>query len=135
MSTTGSLYDAIILGSGPAGLSAALALSRVRRQSLIVSVPGTYRNVLAPAIHTVITREGMPPLTFLETAREELRMYGFARFLDGKVISVKKAVRQFNVSLEDGTEVRGRKLVIAMGSRDILPDIPGIPMSSKVVIR
>ena len=133
MSTAGSLYDAIILGSGPAGLSAALALSRVRRRSLIVSVPGTYRNVLAPEIHTVITREGMPPLTFLETAREELRMYGFARFLDGKVISVKKAVRRFNVSLEDGTEVHGRKLVIAMGSRDILPDIPGNSMSIEIL--
>lgn len=125
-SKSSSLYDAIIIGSGPAGLSAALALSRVRRQSLIISIPGTYRNVLATAIHTVLTREGMPPLTFLETAREELRMYGFAKFLDGKVVSVMRSGTQFTVSLEGGNNVFGRKVVIAMGSSDILPEIQGI---------
>ena len=65
------MYDVIIVGAGPAGLSAALMLGRCRR-SVLVCDTGRPRNAAAHALHGYLTRDGIPPLQFLELARTDL---------------------------------------------------------------
>lgn len=119
------MYDAIILGSGPAGLQVAMALSRVRRPHLIIAIPKVHRNIPAPEMHTLVTRDGTPPLEFVRIAKEQLKGYGFAKFVDGKAVSAEKIGKNFEVKLEDGTKYSGRKLIIATGVKDVFPPIEG----------
>jgi thioredoxin reductase len=125
MGSSSRLYDAIILGAGPAGLSAALVLSRVRRPCVVISIPGAHRNADAPEMHLVLSRDGMSPPHYLKASREELLRYGFAVFLDGKAVSATKSGEGFRVKLEDETEVFGKKLVFATGVKDVYPQIEG----------
>jgi len=126
MASSRIIFDAIIIGGGPAGLSAALALSRVRRPTLVISIPGVRRNAIAHEMHTFITRDGAPPSEFLATAEAEIANYGVVKFESGKVVSAKKLRDDdFRVKLQDGSEYSGRKLLIAMGSKDLFPDIEG----------
>lgn len=68
------MYDVVIVGAGPAGLSAALVLGRCRRRVLVCD-NGHPRNEASQAMHAFLTRDGMPPLEFLRLAREELTPY------------------------------------------------------------
>ena len=68
------MYDVVIVGAGPAGLSAALFLGRCRRRVLVCDA-GHPRNEASQAMHGFLTRDGMPPLEFLRLAREQLRPY------------------------------------------------------------
>src|SRR5208282_6110947 len=120
-----SMYDAIIIGAGPAGLQAAMALSRVRRPHLIISIPKLHRNIAASEMHTFLSRDGTPPLEFIKQAREQLNGYGFAKFVEGKVVSAEKIGKSFEVKVEDGTKYSGRKLIIATGVKDVFPPIEG----------
>ena len=120
------MYDVIIIGAGPAGLQAAMALSRVRRPHLIISIPNLHRNIAASEMHTFLTRDGTPPLEFVQKAREQLNGYGYAKFVDGKVVSTEKIGQDFEVILEDGTKYNGRKLIIATGVKDVFLPIEGI---------
>jgi thioredoxin reductase len=119
------MYDAIIIGAGPAGLQAAMALSRVRRPHLIISIPNSYRNVAAAEMHTFLTRDGTPPLEFVKLAREQLNGYGFAKYVDGKVVSTQRVGNDFEVKLEDGAKYNGRKVIIATGAKDVFLPIEG----------
>src|SRR5436190_6139532 len=122
---TDRLFDALLIGSGPAALSAALSLSRVRRSSLVVSMPSVYRNSTSSAIHTLPTREGVSPLEFRRLAMEELRQYGFSTMLDGRVSSITKMDGNFKIQLEDNTQYYGKAVIMAFGVKDLLPEIEG----------
>jgi thioredoxin reductase len=119
------MYDAIIIGAGPAGLQAAMALSRVRRPHLIISIPNLRRNLAAAEMHTFLTRDGTPPSEFIRIAKEQLDSYGFAKHVDGKVVSVQQGGNGFEVKLEDGPEYSGRKLILATGVKDVFLPIEG----------
>src|SRR3954451_20054718 len=120
-----SQYDVAIIGGGAAGLSAALVLSRARRRVLVVD-SGTPRNAPAAHMHGFLSRDGMPPADLLAAGREEVRGYG-ATITTG---AVKELVRcdqaGFQVLLEDGERVSARRLLVATGLRDELPNIPGL---------
>jgi thioredoxin reductase len=79
------MYDVIIVGAGPAGLSAALLLGRSRRRVLVCDT-GRPRNAASRAMHGYLSRDGMPPLEFLATAREQLRQYDTVELRDIAVI-------------------------------------------------
>jgi len=89
-----------------------------------------YRNRKALKMHGFLTHDGMPPLEFMKQARAELNEYGFASFVDGRLMSATKVGKSFEVKLEDGIQYTGRKLIIATGSMDILPPIEGTPLVS-----
>ncbi|MDX6323434.1 MAG: hypothetical protein QOF52_3292 [Propionibacteriaceae bacterium] len=118
-------YDVVIIGGGAAGLSAALVLSRARRRVLVVD-SGEPRNAPAAQMHGFLSRDGMPPGDLLAAGREEVRSYG------GTIASgaVKELVRcgqeGFEVLLGDGQRVSARRLLVATGLRDELPDTPGL---------
>jgi len=119
------MYDVIIVGAGPAGLSAALMLGRSRRRVLVCDT-GRPRNAAARAVHGYLTRDGTPPLELLQIAREQLRQYESIEWRDVEVTAAEcRSDARFHVSLADGSDVASRKLLIATGVSDYLPEIPG----------
>ncbi|MDQ2948505.1 MAG: NAD(P)/FAD-dependent oxidoreductase [Acidobacteriota bacterium] len=117
-------YDAIIVGGGPAGLSAALVLGRCRRQVLLCD-SGHYRNSASAGVHSFFTRDGTPPAEMLGIGRKQLEQYG-VELRDCEVTNACFHDDGFLITLADGTELVSRKLLLATGVRDHLPDLPGI---------
>ena len=115
-------YDAVVVGGGPAGLSAALALGRATRRVLLTTC-GPPRNAPAHAAHNVFTRDGTPPAELLRIGREELRQYDVT-VRQECATDARRSEDGFVVALERG-EVRTRGIVLATGVRDRLPDRPG----------
>jgi len=118
------MYDVIVVGAGPAGLSAALMLGRCRRRVLVID-SGRPRNAAARAMHGFLSRDGIPPLEFLALAREQMRRYDTVELRDGCVTNAECRDGRFYVTLEDGAEHAARKLLLATGVVDDLPQIPG----------
>lgn len=128
-STDSTLWDSIIVGGGPAGLSAALALGRSLRQVLVVDA-GQPRNRSASHMHTVLGHEGTDPAELLRRGREEAAHYG-ATFIEGSVTAVQDAHAQHGrrsmvVTMEDGRQLLTRTVVAATGITDLLPEVPGL---------
>ena len=119
------MYDVIIVGAGPAGLSAALILGRCRR-SVLVCDTGRPRNAASQAMHGFVTRDGVPPLEFLAMGRKELERYDTVSLRNVEVVEAQCAAdKRFDVTLATGEAVRSRKLLIATGVVDNLPSIDG----------
>ena len=119
------MYDVIVVGGGPAGLSAALVLGRSRRRVLVCDA-GRPRNAASRAIHGFVTRDGMAPAEFISVAREQLRPYDTVTLRDVEVVAAEcRGNSRFHVSLADGSELASRKLLIATGVADNIPEIPG----------
>jgi thioredoxin reductase len=117
-------YDVVIVGGGPAGLSAALILGRCRRRVLIVDA-GRPRNAAAHAMHGFLSRDGMPPQEFLEIARAQLEPYP-VEVRVGEATDASATPAGFAVTLGDGSTVTCRKLLLATGLVDALPELPGV---------
>ena len=117
-------YDVVVVGGGAAGLNGALMLARSRR-SVVVIDAGAPRNAPATGVHGLLGREGMPPAELLERGRAEVRCYG-GDVVTGEVAAVAPDNDEFEVTLADGRTVRARRLLVATGLVDELPDIPGL---------
>lgn len=119
------MYDAIIVGAGPAGLSAALILGRCRRRVLVCDA-GHPRNTASQALNGFLTRDGIKPLELRRIGREQLRVYETVEIRDLQVADAKCLDNgQFEVTMADGTLLRTRKLLLATGVVDQLPDLAG----------
>jgi thioredoxin reductase len=123
--TSDSLYDVIIVGAGPAGLNAALILGRCRR-SVLICDHGKPRNAVSQALHGYLTRDGIHPREFRAIGRRELGRYDTLHLRDiAATDAVCEEGGRFKVTLADGSVVRSRKLLVATGVDDNLPDIHG----------
>lgn len=118
------MYDVIIIGAGPAGLSAALVLGRCRRRVLVCDT-GNPRNAASRAMHGFLSRDGIPPAEFLRIAREQMQPYDTVELRDVEVTVAVCRDSRFHVTLADGSTLQSRKLLIATGVVDNVPDIPG----------
>ena len=120
----GGVVDVVIVGGGAAGLGAAVTLARSRR-SVVVIDAGAPRNAPADGVHGLLGHEGVAPLALLTRGREEACGYG-AVLVEGEVTEVACASYGFVVRLRNGDVLHGRRLLIATGLVDELPDIPGV---------
>ncbi|HMI92159.1 MAG TPA: NAD(P)/FAD-dependent oxidoreductase [Polyangiales bacterium] len=119
------LWDVIVIGGGPAGLSAALLLGRCRRRVLVFD-DGRPRNARSHAAHGVFTRDGESPAELRRIARAQLDPYGVC-VRDETVAHVdRRSAGGFELTTESGQHHRAKKLLLATGITDILPDIPGL---------
>jgi thioredoxin reductase len=117
-------YDVVVAGGGAAGLSAGLMLARARRSVLVVD-GGSPRNAPATAVHGLFAREGTPPAELLERGREDVGRFG-GQVVRGEVRAAEREGDRFAVGLADGRETRARRLLVATGVVDELPDVPGL---------
>ena len=117
-------YDVVVVGGGAAGLGGALTLARARRSVLVVDA-GEPRNAPAGQVHNFLTRDGTPPAELVAIGRGEVTRAG-ATIVTGRVAAATGADGHFQATLDDGTEVRARRLLVATGLVDELPDLPGL---------
>lgn len=122
-------YEAVVVGGGAAGLSAALVLGRARRRTLVVDA-GEPRNAPAAHLQGYLTRDGMPPAEFLAAGREEIARYGVELVRDRAVDVSRQDNGEFRVTLAAGRTVHARRLVLATGLADELPTVAGSPSAS-----
>ena len=131
------LFDALILGGGPAGLSAALSLSRIHRTCAVFS-DGHYRNDGVAHAHNMLSRDHESPETIRSIGRQQIERYGSTSFFDDTRITALSKIRVtlphgdgqsdadgFEASDAHGQRWRGRSVVLAMGSKDVFPAIDG----------
>ncbi|MCG2623175.1 NAD(P)/FAD-dependent oxidoreductase [Arthrobacter sp. I2-34] len=118
------IRDVVVVGAGAAGLSAALTLTRARRSVTVVDA-GQPRNAPADRVHGLLALEGVSPLELLARGREEVLGYG-GEIIAGEVVDVRCKSYGFAVVLRDGAALQTRRLLIATGLVDELPDIPGV---------
>ncbi|MFC5271070.1 NAD(P)/FAD-dependent oxidoreductase [Adhaeribacter terreus] len=117
-------YDVMIIGGGPAGLSAAMVLGRCRRKVILFDTH-KQRNRFSDAMNGFITRDGIKPSKFIEIAREELVEYHVVL----RAATIKKVHHTkggFEAEDEVGEKFRSKKLLLATGLKDRVPEIPGI---------
>lgn len=119
-----AVRDVVVVGGGAAGLSAALTLARARRRVTVVDA-GEPRNAPADGVHGLLALDGISPVQLLARGREEVLEYG-GEIVAGEVVDVPPTPDGFTVVLRDSDIVRARRLLIATGLVDELPDIPGI---------
>jgi thioredoxin reductase len=128
------LYDALIVGGSFAGLSAAMILARARRRVLVIDA-GLPRNRYAAHSHGVLAQDGRAGQDVLADARAQVSAYPTATLLTGEAVSASSEGARFVVRLADGGQAEGRRLLLAIGVTDILPEIPGlVPRWGKTVL-
>jgi thioredoxin reductase len=118
-------WECIIVGGGPAGLSAALMLGRSRRRVLLCDA-GAQRNIRSHALHGYLTRDGTAPSEFLRLGRAELGRYETVECRDIEIVEAVREGSGFALCAADGTRLTTRKLLLATGVVDELPDIEGL---------
>lgn len=115
----------MVVGGGPAGLSAALVLGRCRRRVLLCD-DGHPRNAQSRALHGFLTRDGIPPSDLLNIAREQLRAYSSVETREVHVAHANRSGDGFQLTFGDGGMIGCRKLLLATGVCDTLPQIAGL---------
>jgi len=132
LSSVSPSYDVIVVGGGPAGLSAALMLGRCRRKVLVCD-SGRYRNAASAGVHGFLSRDGMKPLDLIRVAREQLRPYK-VEICRAVVKGVAPRGGGFRITLESGQKIECRRVLLATGVVDQVPAIDGIePLYGKSV--
>lgn len=128
------LFDAIIIGGGAAGLSAAQSLGRALRRTLILDA-GEPRNRFAHQMHNILGHDGASPAQLIDAGRSEAQRYGVEHLTAG-VHRVSESTRadsadrtgrrELVVTLDSGVQLFTRSVIAASGLTDELPPIPGL---------
>ena len=118
-------YDVIVIGGSFAGLSAALQLARARRRVLLVDA-GRPRNRFAHASHGFLGHDGQAPASLIQHARAQILSYPTAEYIDGEATEARERDGELEVALASGAIHHARRLILATGVVDELPDLPGL---------
>lgn len=126
-------HDVVVIGGGSAGLSTARGLAQVHRRTLLISSQQS-RNCFVPAMHNVLFRDTENPRAFLATAKAHIEAYGFVDFVKASICFATAVPNEgvmgmerpmFEIQDSSGRAWRAKKLVLAIGVRDVYPDITG----------
>ena len=117
-------FEVIIIGGSYAGLSAAMSLGRALRNVLIID-NGNPRNKQTPHSHNFLTQDGNTPNQISTLAKEQVSQYKTIKFYDGLAVTGTKTGKRFEIKTQEGDLFNSKKLIIATGMRDIMPDIKG----------
>ncbi|MDQ0820654.1 thioredoxin reductase (NADPH) [Arthrobacter sp. V4I6] len=117
-------HDVAIIGGGAAGLSAAVTLARSLRSVVLVD-GGEPRNAPAAGAHNILGHDGITPVELLASGRREAERYG-AEIRQDRAVAARRRDGGFDVDLAGGGTVRARRLLLATGLIDELPDVPGV---------
>jgi len=117
-------YDVVVVGGGAAGLAGALTLARARRNVLLLDA-GEQRNRPAAGVHSYLTRDGIAPADLVATGVAEVQRYG-GEVRSGRAVSARRLGPHVELTLDDGSTLTARRLLVATGVTDELPDLPGV---------
>ncbi|ROI02634.1 MULTISPECIES: NAD(P)/FAD-dependent oxidoreductase [unclassified Chryseobacterium] len=117
-------FDVIIIGGSYSGLSAGMALGRSLRNVLIID-SGKPCNRQTPYSHNFITHDGKRPGAITEEAKDQVKNYNTVKFHDGTVVKTRKIPDGFEVKTSSDEHFSAKKLILASGVKDTMPDIPG----------
>lgn len=118
------MYDAIIVGGGPAGLQAALTLGRMHRHTLLLD-SGAYRNGTVRHAHNLLTNDGRDPAEIRRRGRAEIGTYETVEIRDAAAEAVVRRDDVLSVVVDD-EHLPTRAVILATGVIDDLPPIPGL---------
>lgn len=116
-------YDALVVGGGPAGLSATTWLARYRRRVLLIDA-GEPRNRWTDQTHGYLSSDPVSPSDLVTRARGDLANYPNVDVRDDRVAAARRQRDAFVLETAEGP-VRGRRVVLATGVRDVFPDVDG----------
>jgi thioredoxin reductase len=119
------MLDAIIIGGSYAGLAAGLQLARARRSIAVIDA-GERRNRFASEAHGFLGHDGRAPGDIAADGKRQLMAYPTVRWIDGRAGDAKALAEGFAVTLGDGTTLEAKRLILAYGVTDTLPDVDGI---------
>ena len=121
------IIDAAILGAGPAGLQAALVLSRTRKRIIVFDDPEPPRNTASHGVHNFLGLDGFLPADIRKIAWEQIDKYQSTEFRKEKIVNVSKEEGEdgiFVITSDNETSIKAKKVVLAIGYHDVYPDIP-----------
>ncbi|UOR10393.1 NAD(P)/FAD-dependent oxidoreductase [Halobacillus amylolyticus] len=122
---TAAIYDVVVVGGGPGGLSAALVLGRSRRKVVVID-EGNPRNSVTFKTHGYLTRDGIKPKELRTIAKQQLTEYRNVSCIEDVVEKVEQQGHTFNVWTQKGNMFQSRRVIMATGMIEELPDIPGV---------
>ncbi|MBM9498665.1 NAD(P)/FAD-dependent oxidoreductase [Leptospira sp. 201903071] len=117
-------YEVLIIGGGPAGLSAAMSLGRMSRTALVCD-DSRPRNAPSSHLNNFPTRDGIHPAEWRRLVKKDLEKYSTIGFFEGSVLSVEKSISGFSAELSSGAVVRFKKVILAYGVEDKFLPVPG----------
>lgn len=117
-------YDVIILGGSYAGLSAAMSLGRAIKTVLVID-NGKPCNQQTPYSHNFLSRDGQAPQEISEISKAQVANYGSVNFVDDTAVHAQKTDEGLVIETKNGKKFHGKKLIIASGVRDEMPNIDG----------
>jgi thioredoxin reductase len=117
-------FDVIIIGGSYSGLSAGMSLGRSLRNVLIID-NGKPCNRQTPHSHNFITHDGKTPAEIAQLAKKDVEKYNTVKFYNGTVATTIKTTEGFDAKISSGEKFHAKKLILASGIKDLMPDIPG----------
>jgi thioredoxin reductase len=118
--------DIAILGGGPAGLQAALVLSRTRKKIIVFDTPEPPRNAASHGVHNFLGLDGLLPKDIRKIAWKQIDEYDSAELRKEKIVNVNKEKDGiFVITTDNEKSIRAKKVILAVGYYDAYPDIPG----------
>lgn len=118
-------FDVAIIGGGPAGLQAALILARTRKKIVVFDAPAAPRNGASHGVHNFVGLDGLLPSEIREQAWRQIDIYNSAELWAERVVDVQAHETGFAVIGETGTSITAGHVVLALGFRDVYPNVPG----------
>ena len=118
--------DIAVLGGGPAGLQAALVLSRTRKKIIVFDTPEPPRNTASHGVHNFLGLDGLLPMDIRKIAWEQIEKYDSAELRKQKIVNVNKEKDGiFVITADNENSIRSKKVILAVGYYDVYPNIPG----------